>query len=77
MRAIVELAQALDLPVVAEGIEVPGQAEELLRLGCGLGQGFYFAKPLEARELERFVRADSEPATDGVFTRMLRRKKAA
>jgi EAL domain-containing protein (putative c-di-GMP-specific phosphodiesterase class I) len=78
VRAIVELAQALDLPVVAEGIEVPEQAAELLRLGCRLGQGFYFAKPLDAGELERFIAPDLAPsAADGVFTRMRRRRKEA
>ena len=79
VRAIVELAQALELPVVAEGIEGSGQAEELLRLGCGLGQGFYFAKPLEARELEKLVasKASSLPTGNGRRFSMRGREKAA
>jgi EAL domain-containing protein (putative c-di-GMP-specific phosphodiesterase class I) len=78
VHAIVELAHALDLPVVAEGIEVPEQAAELLRLGCRLGQGFYFAKPLDAGDLERFVAPGfTQRGADGVFTRMRKRRKAA
>ena len=55
VKAIVELAEALDLAVVAEGIESPAQAVELRRLGCRLGQGYHFAPPLEPAELEALV----------------------
>jgi EAL domain-containing protein (putative c-di-GMP-specific phosphodiesterase class I) len=34
------------LDVVAEGIETAEQAEELARLGCEVGQGYFFARPL-------------------------------
>ena len=57
VRAIVDLAHALGLPVVAEGIEGIEQARELQRLGCRLGQGFYFAKPLAAESFETLVLA--------------------
>jgi len=52
VRAIVDLAATLGLTVVAEGVEDRSQAAALLELGCRLGQGFYFAPPLERRELE-------------------------
>jgi diguanylate cyclase (GGDEF)-like protein/PAS domain S-box-containing protein len=58
VRAIVELADALELTVIAEGVEDVGQVAALRRLGCRIGQGFYFAKPLAAAELESFVRAN-------------------
>jgi diguanylate cyclase (GGDEF)-like protein len=45
VRAIIALGQALNLKLVAEGIEDAGQAAELGRLGCELGQGYYFARP--------------------------------
>ena len=51
VRAIVDLAHALELAVVAEGIEEVGQIAALRRLGCRLGQGFYFSKPLRACRL--------------------------
>ncbi|GAA2337094.1 putative bifunctional diguanylate cyclase/phosphodiesterase [Dactylosporangium salmoneum] len=45
-RAILDLAQALGLQVVAEGIEDAAQARELRRLGCPIGQGFHFSRPV-------------------------------
>ena len=56
VRAIVELADALELTVVAEGIEEVSQVAALRRLGCRVGQGFFFAKPLPPAALEAFVR---------------------
>jgi diguanylate cyclase (GGDEF)-like protein/PAS domain S-box-containing protein len=56
VRAIVELAQALDLTVVAEGIEDASQVAVLRRLGCKVGQGFYFAHPLAPEALASFIR---------------------
>jgi diguanylate cyclase (GGDEF)-like protein/PAS domain S-box-containing protein len=49
-RAILDLAQALDLQVVAEGIEDAAQARELARLGCPIGQGFHFSRPVPEGE---------------------------
>ncbi len=46
-RAIIQIGQTLDLETVAEGIEAAGQASRLAELGCLLGQGYHFARPLE------------------------------
>ena len=51
-RAIIELGDSFQLQVVAEGIERPSQVDRLLELGCRLGQGFYFAKPMDYRAIE-------------------------
>jgi EAL domain-containing protein (putative c-di-GMP-specific phosphodiesterase class I) len=51
-RAIVELGRALGLDVVAEGIERPDQAARLRELGCRLGQGYLFARPLAPDAME-------------------------
>ncbi len=48
IRTIVGLAQALGVDVIAEGIESRAQAEQLLRLGCLRGQGYFFSLPLRA-----------------------------
>ena len=50
--AIIELAGILNLRPVAEGIERADQLEKLLELGCELGQGFYFSKPLAIEGIE-------------------------
>ncbi|HET9346517.1 MAG TPA: EAL domain-containing protein [Candidatus Limnocylindrales bacterium] len=50
-HAIVALGQTLGLQIVAEGIEEAGQAERLRELGCELGQGYHFSRPMSAREL--------------------------
>ena len=52
VRAIISLATALDLEVVAEGIEKVEQLAHLQRLGCSFGQGYYFARP-ESAEVTR------------------------
>jgi len=57
--AILQLAQALGLTAVAEGIETEAQAEQLHALGYRLGQGFHFGRPLLADELrDRLRRRD-------------------
>jgi diguanylate cyclase len=48
VSTIVDLANYLDIKVVAEGIETSSQRDLLVDLGCHLGQGYYFAKPLPA-----------------------------
>ena len=47
VRAILALADALDLAVIAEGVERPEQHEMLLSLGCTVFQGFLLGRPLE------------------------------
>jgi diguanylate cyclase (GGDEF)-like protein/PAS domain S-box-containing protein len=46
VRTILDLAHSLDMEVVAEGIETVEQANRLQSLGCHLGQGYYFARPM-------------------------------
>ncbi|WP_413204956.1 EAL domain-containing protein [Rhodospirillum sp. A1_3_36] len=55
-RAIVSMANALRLRLVAEGIETPEQAEFLKGLGCELGQGYYYSKPVTAEAFEALIR---------------------
>ena len=50
VRAVLSLAEALGMSTTAEGIETVELATTLATLGCASGQGFYFAKPLEAGE---------------------------
>jgi EAL domain-containing protein (putative c-di-GMP-specific phosphodiesterase class I) len=61
LRAIVALARALDLQVIAEGIESEAQRELVAREGCRFYQGFLRAAPLESGEFLGFVAALGGP----------------
>jgi len=60
IRAILDLADNLNLSVVAEGIESPEQGAALVEMGCEFGQGYYLGMPL--MEAEAFALAQP-PAT--------------
>jgi diguanylate cyclase (GGDEF)-like protein/PAS domain S-box-containing protein len=57
VQAIVDLAQTLDVSLVAEGMETASQTTELRRLGCSVGQGFHFAPPLEVGDVGALLEA--------------------
>ncbi len=54
-KAIVMMAHALDIKVVAEGIESEEQKQLLVQVGCDFGQGFLFSKPMPAYEFEAMM----------------------
>jgi EAL domain-containing protein (putative c-di-GMP-specific phosphodiesterase class I) len=66
--AIVNMARALNIAVIAEGIEDETQHSVLLGLGCELGQGYLFARPCLPDVLEKVLRdaGDAEGATPPV-----------
>jgi EAL domain-containing protein (putative c-di-GMP-specific phosphodiesterase class I) len=49
-RAIISLGQTLRLETIAEGVERPQQRDALRAMGCTLGQGYLFARPMAAEE---------------------------
>ncbi|ORA20745.1 hypothetical protein BST14_01240 [Mycobacterium arosiense ATCC BAA-1401 = DSM 45069] len=55
VRAIIGLAQALDLDVVAEGVESETAARVLLHEGCSRAQGFLFCRPISAEATQRLL----------------------
>jgi EAL domain-containing protein (putative c-di-GMP-specific phosphodiesterase class I) len=64
-RGIIELGRAMRIQTVAEGIEVDEQAEILRTLGCELGQGFFFARPLAPDAWAGLLRSDLANGNDG------------
>ena len=64
VRALVSLGRSLDLEVVAEGIETEQQRDLLLRLGCPVGQGYLFARPVPADDVAAlaYARAGAMPS---------------
>ncbi|MFM9903367.1 MAG: putative bifunctional diguanylate cyclase/phosphodiesterase [Pyrinomonadaceae bacterium] len=55
VRTVIALAKALNLKVVAEGIESVHQFHQLRILGCEYGQGYLFSKPLPVADIERML----------------------
>jgi EAL domain-containing protein (putative c-di-GMP-specific phosphodiesterase class I) len=87
-RSIIDLGRAMRIETVAEGIEADEQAETLRTLGCEFGQGFFFARPLDASAWDDLLQPEliglSAGATDavvdgtrGASNRKRRRQKAA
>lgn len=58
VKTIIAMAKNLDLMVVAEGIETEDQLNYLKELGCQLGQGYLFSRPLPVDEIEALLNAD-------------------
>jgi len=54
VKATIAMAHSLGLLVVAEGVEIREQLTLLEELGCDLAQGYYFSKPIPAKELIDF-----------------------
>jgi diguanylate cyclase (GGDEF)-like protein len=62
VKSVIDLAHALGLVVVAEGVEDGDQVAHLRRLGCDCAQGYFFARPQPAEELERQLDACDIPS---------------
>ena len=69
VHAIIEIGRALGLTAGAEGIETPTELLRLRELGCGLGQGSVFSRPLEADAMADLVARRTGP----VFARQVGR----
>jgi diguanylate cyclase (GGDEF)-like protein len=74
VRAVVGIAQSMNLVVVAEGVERAEQAHELLRMGCVAGQGYLFYPPLAAADCHSLLQqlARDVPKRDTLQLRLLR-----
>jgi len=55
-KAIIAMAHALGMQVIAEGVETEQQRALLTDAGCDFGQGYLFARPMEAADLEALVK---------------------
>lgn len=57
VSSTVHLARSMNLSITAEGVETLDSAELLKSLGCDKGQGYYFSKPVTAKEFETWYRS--------------------
>ncbi len=62
MQAVQTLGQGLGIPITAEGIETAEQLSQLREMGCAVGQGFLFARPLDAGALSQLLMEESQTA---------------
>ena len=60
VEAVIAMAKALDLHVVAEGVETQTHAQQLHELGCDLGQGYFFSKPVPSKLIKERLEQESK-----------------
>ena len=77
VHAIVDLAQTLEVALVAEGMETAAETTELRRLGCRAGQGFHFAPPLAPQEVGDLLGAGACTSLDEALSKRQARPEAA
>ncbi len=58
VRAVIDLAGAIGISTVAEGVETVDQVAGLKMLGCQVAQGFYFSRPLNAAAFDELLARD-------------------
>ncbi len=62
VRAVVDLARHFGLTVVAEGVESELTLDLLREIGCDVGQGFLFSRPLPAEDFVELLRSENPVA---------------
>ena len=53
--AIVNLGRSMEMDLIAEGIETANQKERLAEMGCQMGQGYLFSKPMPASDVPAWL----------------------
>ena len=56
LEVVIQLAESLEVPTIAEGVETAEQMLTLKTMGCDIVQGYYFSRPLSAAEFETFMK---------------------
>ena len=77
LEVVIDIANSLTVPTIAEGVETAEQLFALKGMGCDIVQGYYFSKPVPAEEYEAFLlerrRADVTPSGKPEKTSRVRR----
>lgn len=74
LEAMIQLAEAFEVPTIAEGVETAEQAFTLKAMGCDIIQGYYFSRPLPASEFERFL-LDHRPEASDVWQKTKKERR--
>ena len=56
LEVVIQLAESLEVPTIAEGVETAEQLLTLKSMGCDIVQGYYFSRPLPADEFEQYMK---------------------
>jgi len=60
LEMVIRLAESLEVPTIAEGVETAEQLLTLRAMGCDIVQGYYFSRPVPAAEFERFLQGGKQ-----------------
>jgi EAL domain-containing protein (putative c-di-GMP-specific phosphodiesterase class I) len=69
VTAVIGLGKSLNLEVVAEGVETPGQAHRLLMKGCDVAQGYLYGRPMSAAQVPAYLDAWQDKGLEDVSLR--------
>ena len=58
VKLVMQIAEFLNVPVIAEGVESEMQAEQMRQMGCDYLQGNYFSRPVPVNEFEELMRKE-------------------
>lgn len=72
VKTIIQLAQNLQLNLIAEGIETPLQLQLLQEMGCTNGQGYLFARPMPAAQVRDLIRDNKQSIRLGAAANSIR-----
>ncbi len=68
VRAIIAMAQSLELDVIAEGVETQSQLRAVSAAGCATAQGYFFSKPLDRSAVATLLRRGMVPLLDATYS---------
>ena len=77
LEIIIDIAAYLAVPVIAEGVETEAQLDMLKEIGCDIVQGYFFSKPVPARDFEPFILQRKEADKAFASTKPLSPAKAS
>ena len=75
-RHVIEISNELGIKTVAEGIETKEQLEYLRELGCFLGQGYLFSKPVPVDEFEKILEINKFEISNDKYYEMKERRNS-
>ena len=61
LEAVIGLARGLGMTAIAEGVESAEQLAQLREMGCEMGQGYYFTRPLSSEAVSALLATDLRP----------------